>query len=121
MVGGNGPNVTWRLAAKYADELNLDGMAPAEVADALPVIRSRCEEIGRDPATLAISVHIWAGTFSKPGPRRAELLAGYRDVGVDRVQGLDLATATSDEALEVVAADARAAGVDMEAELAPTR
>ena len=119
MVGGNGPNVTWRLAAKYADELNLDGMSPSEVADALPVIRSRCEEIGRDPATLAISVHIWAPTFSKPGARRAELLAGYKDVGVDRVQGLDLATAVSDEALEVVAEDARAAGVEMEAVLTP--
>ena len=52
MVGGNGPNVTWRLAAKHADELNVDGMTPDEVAEALPVIRSRCEEIGRDPATL---------------------------------------------------------------------
>ena len=31
MVGGNGPNVTWRLAARYADELNVDGMSPAEV------------------------------------------------------------------------------------------
>ena len=28
MVGGNGPNVTWRLAARHADELNLDGMEP---------------------------------------------------------------------------------------------
>ena len=35
MVGGNGPNVTWRLAAKYADELNLDGMDPSDVAAAL--------------------------------------------------------------------------------------
>ena len=49
MVGGNGPNVTWRLAARHADELNLDGLSPAEVAEALPVIRSRCEEIDRDP------------------------------------------------------------------------
>jgi len=30
MVGGNGPNVTWRLAARYADELNLDGLSPAD-------------------------------------------------------------------------------------------
>jgi alkanesulfonate monooxygenase SsuD/methylene tetrahydromethanopterin reductase-like flavin-dependent oxidoreductase (luciferase family) len=26
MVGGNGPQVTWRLAARFADELNLDGL-----------------------------------------------------------------------------------------------
>ena len=37
MVGGNGPEVTWRLAAKHADELNLDGMSPDELAAALPV------------------------------------------------------------------------------------
>ena len=56
MVGGNGPNVTWRLAAKYADELNVDGLSPDEVRDALPIIRARCEEIGRDPATLPVSI-----------------------------------------------------------------
>ena len=38
MVGGNGPDVTWRLAARFADELNLDGLTPPEVAEALPVI-----------------------------------------------------------------------------------
>ena len=53
MVGGNGPNVTWRLAARHADELNVDGMTPAEVVEALPVIAARCEEIGRDPAIAA--------------------------------------------------------------------
>ncbi len=113
MVGGNGPNVTWRLAARHADELNLDGMSPAQVRDVLPVVRGRCEEIGRDPGSLSISVHIWTRAMSRPGQQRIDLLAGYRDVGVDRVMGLDLATATSDEALEAVAEDARAAGVEL--------
>src|SRR6188472_3562976 len=48
MVGGNGPNVTWRLAARHADEVNLDGMSPSDTGRALPVIQARCEEIGRD-------------------------------------------------------------------------
>ena len=113
MVGGNGPNVTWRLAAKHADELNLDGMSPSDVAEALPVIRSRCEEIGRDPATLAISVHIWAATFIKSGTSRVDLFGGYRELGVDRVMGIDRTSTKTDEALESVAADARAAGVEM--------
>ena len=60
MVGGNGPNVTWRLAARYADELNLDGLTPVELRGALPVIRDRCCEVGRDPDTLRISVNIFA-------------------------------------------------------------
>jgi F420-dependent oxidoreductase-like protein len=113
MVGGNGPNVTWRLAAKYADELNVDGMSPAEVAEALPVIRGRCEEIGRDPATLAVSVHIWSDRFGIAGASRVDLLAAYGELGISRVMGIDRATATSEEALEVVAEDARAAGVEL--------
>ena len=28
LVGGNGPKVTWRLAARFADELNLDALPP---------------------------------------------------------------------------------------------
>ena len=113
MVGGNGPNVTWRLAARYADELNLDGFSPDEVRDALPTIRGRCEEIDRDPSTLALSVHIWTETASIPGQRRVDLLAGYREVGVDRVMGLDTGSATSDDALEAFADDAKQAGVEL--------
>jgi F420-dependent oxidoreductase-like protein len=112
MVGGNGPNVTWRLAARHADELNLDGMSPDDVREALPVIRSRCEEMDRDPATLAISVHIWRSNLEPSGAQRVDLLAGYRELGVDRVMGLLMASATSDEALESLVADGRAAGIE---------
>ena len=113
MVGGNGPNVTWRLAARLADELNVDGLEPDEVAEALPVIRSRCEEIGRDPATLALSVHVWKSDFGVAGARRVDRLAGYRELGVSRVMGLDGACTTSDEALESLRADAEEAGVEL--------
>jgi F420-dependent oxidoreductase-like protein len=111
MVGGNGPNVTWRLAARHADELNVDGMEPDEVAEALPVIRSRCEEIGRDPDTLRVSVHIWAETFALGGQERIDRLARYRELGVDRVMGIDASCTTSDETLPAVVEDARAAGI----------
>jgi F420-dependent oxidoreductase-like protein len=113
MVGGNGPEVTWRLAARHADELNLDGLTPAEVASALPVIRARCEEIDRDPATLAISVHVWSQHVSVAGPARVDRFAGYAALGVDRIQGLVRASATTDEALESLAHDARAAGLEL--------
>ncbi|MBI3748566.1 MAG: TIGR03560 family F420-dependent LLM class oxidoreductase [Chloroflexi bacterium] len=115
MSGGNGPNVTWRLAARHADELNLDGMSPGDVAAALPLIRSRCEEIGRDPATLAVSVHLWGEHLARTGQPRVDLLAAYAELGVSRVMGLDQATATSDEALESLADDALAAGIEMAA------
>jgi F420-dependent oxidoreductase-like protein len=112
MVGGNGPNVTWRLAARHADELNLDGLSPAEVVEALPVIRSRCEEIGRDPATLPISVHLWGEAIADSGAARVDLLAAYREAGVRRVMGLLQASARTDEALESLVEDARAAGLE---------
>ncbi len=113
MVGGNGPNVTWRLAARHADELNLDGMEPPEVVAALPVIASRCEEIGRDPATLAISVHLWSQTITQPGAARVDRLAAFREAGVSRVMGLVRASTDGDEALGSLAEDARAAGVEL--------
>jgi F420-dependent oxidoreductase-like protein len=113
MVGGNGPNVTWRLAARHADELNVDGMSPAEVREALPVIRSRCEEIDRDPASLAISVHVWGDDFATAGQRRVDFLGAYRDLGVSRVMGLDEAWVDGDAPLESLVADARTAGVEL--------
>ena len=113
MVGGNGPNVTWRLAARHADELNLDGMTPDEVVEALPVIRSRCEEIDRDPASLALSVHIWTENLPDPGAKRSALLAAYREVGVDRVMAIVRSSVRDDGALESLADDARDAGLEL--------
>ena len=116
MVGGNGPNVTWRLAARHADELNLDWLSPDEIRAALPVIRARCEEVGRDPATLRLSVNIGRDTFKVAGSSRVELMAAYRELGIVRIMGLLQASASSDEPLESLAADVRAAG----GKLAPT-
>lgn len=113
LVGGNGPNVTWRLAARFADELNVDGMSPSELRDALPTIHARCEEIGRDPATLAISVHMWTEQVSTPGQARIDELAAFRELGVSRVQALIKPVATSDEPLHEFVEDARAAGVEL--------
>jgi F420-dependent oxidoreductase-like protein len=116
MVGGNGPNVTWRLAARFADELNLDWMKPPKVADSLPVIHARCEEAGRDPGSLRISVNIGRDWLAAEGQVRVDLLAGYVELGVDRVMGLLPASVDGDEAIERLAADARAAGVSLHGE-----
>jgi F420-dependent oxidoreductase-like protein len=115
MVGGNGPRVTWRLAARHADELNLDGLDPDAVAEALPVIRSRCEEIGRDPASLKVSVHTWYldPGVSTPGRERQDLFAAYAEQGVSRVQTYVDGLADGPEALESLAQDLSAAGIDL--------
>ena len=110
MIGGNGQNITWRLAARFADELNLDGPTPDAVAAWLPVIRARCDEIDRDPATLRLSVHIWTEASNVAGQERVDLLARYRELGIARVQTLIQRSAVDDEALAAFAADCRAAG-----------
>jgi F420-dependent oxidoreductase-like protein len=100
MVGGNGQKVTWRLAAKYADELNVDAMTPDDLRAAMPVIRQRCEEVGRDPETLAVSVHMWRKDEERN--RREpldELIAAYRELGVTRVMALLPGIENSDEPL----------------------
>lgn len=111
LVGGNGPNVTWRLAARFADELNLDWMQPNQVAAAMPVIAARCEEIGRDPATLRVSVNIGRVFTAEAGEPRVALLRAYADAGVSRAMTLLTAAATSDEAVPSFAEDCRSAGL----------
>ena len=113
MVGGNGPERTWRLAARYADELNIDAMFPEDLAAALPTIRSRCEEIDRDPDTLEVSVHIWWEQAAESGAGRVERLAAYRELGVSRVQMLVRHSVDDDEALPAFAEDCRAAGMEL--------
>ena len=111
LIGGNGPNVTWRLAARFADELNLDAMLPEDVATALPVIRSRCEEIGRDPSTLRVSVHIWGAPDAPAGASRRKRLREYRDVGVARVMLQGFRAVSDPGWLPAIAEDCAAVGL----------
>jgi F420-dependent oxidoreductase-like protein len=99
LVGGNGRDVTWRLAARYADELNLDAMPPHELSEALKVLASRCEEVERDPGSLAVSVHIWWEHLDAASSQ-ADLLAAYREAGVGRVMTLVRDAANDPEALD---------------------
>jgi F420-dependent oxidoreductase-like protein len=114
LVGGNGPNRTWRLAARFADELNLDWLSPEEIVAARPVIASRCEEIGRDPASLRVSVNIGRTHSGVEGSPRVDLLRRYAEAGVDRVMTLVRASAQTDSALERFAEDCIAAGAELE-------
>jgi F420-dependent oxidoreductase-like protein len=114
MVGGNGRNVTWRLAARYADELNLDAMPPEELAGALPLIAARCEEIGRDPATLRVSVHLWWEHLPANPALLQEYLCAYAELGVARVQTLVRPAVEDGDWLPMLAEAAAAAGLDME-------
>ena len=111
VVGGNGQDVTWRLAARYADELNLDAVPPDEIGAMLTVIADRCREVDRDPRSLAVSVHIWWEHLEAADA--VEMLSAYRDAGVSRVMTLLRSSATDDEALPAFRMAALQAGATL--------
>jgi F420-dependent oxidoreductase-like protein len=54
MLGGGGEQKTFRMAAQYADHMNII-CDRQEIPRKVAALRQRCEEAGRDPATLATS------------------------------------------------------------------
>ena len=111
LIGGNGPKVTWRLAARFADELNLDALAPEDVERALPVIAQRCEEVGRDPSTLRVSIHMWGPAYAEPGTARRQRLRQYMDLGLDRAILQAYAAVQDPPVLDAIADDCAALGL----------
>ena len=55
MLGGGGEQKTFRMAAQYADHLNII-CDRSEIPKKVAAVRQRCEEQGRDPQSLPLSV-----------------------------------------------------------------
>ncbi|CAN5667789.1 hypothetical protein BH09ACT7_BH09ACT7_30940 [soil metagenome] len=55
-VGGVGEKYTLPLVARYADVWNVPTYALGELAHKVAVLRSMCDDIGRDPASIVLSV-----------------------------------------------------------------
>src|SRR5437899_5454171 len=51
-VGGAGEQRTLRIAARYADGWNIPFIAPDVFSHKQAVLAQRCEEVGRDPASI---------------------------------------------------------------------
>jgi F420-dependent oxidoreductase-like protein len=104
MLGGAGERKTFRLAALFADHMNIicdRKDLPAKVA----ALRQRCEEVGRDPATLATSY--LAFVFLSEDPARVD--AFLARVPEDR-RGRMFA-GTPDDVAEAVRRDVLDAGI----------
>src|SRR5829696_4981883 len=107
IVGGTGLRRTPALAARFADEFNLPPFeGPDAAAEAFARVRSACEDAGRDPAMLELSVTLTTvcgtdraevehrGAVSPPQFEHADLagtpeqvveqLSAFRDVGATR-------------------------------------
>ena len=115
IVGGNGRNVTFRYAARFADELNLVYLGPAEVALLLPIIRQRCEEEDRDPATLDVSLYLRDTDVRDAGAARVDLIGQLASLGLSRIMAFVGRWSVETDAQASFAEDARAAGVELQA------
>jgi F420-dependent oxidoreductase-like protein len=113
IVGGNGPHVTWRLAARYADELNLVYTGTEEVAASLPIIKSRCEEIGRDPATLKVSFYCRDEDIREPGQARVDFIARCAEIGLSRLVAFPTRWEPTIETQARFAEDCLKAGIEL--------
>lgn len=73
IVGGGGPRRTPELAARFATEFNIGFRSEAESAEKFAGVRAACERIGRDPASLKLSVALptLAGASTADLDRRA--------------------------------------------------
>jgi F420-dependent oxidoreductase-like protein len=59
LIGGRGEKKTFRLAAQHFDHLNIIGGFD-ELPRKLDALKRRCEEVGRDPATVETSMLVTA-------------------------------------------------------------
>ena len=102
MIGGSGEKKTFGLAARYFDHLNIIASF-AELPGKVAALARRCEEVGRDPATLETSMLLTAvpdATMTDdmlPGEMRGRMVVGSPeriaeavktnvvDVGIDGV------------------------------------
>jgi F420-dependent oxidoreductase-like protein len=55
MIGGNGERRTLRLVARYGDACNFLVLEPDEIRAKLVVLRSHCEDLGRDMREIEIT------------------------------------------------------------------
>jgi len=136
LIGGHGPRYTFRIAARYCDEININ-LRPSEIPLALEQLGERCAEIGRDPATLRFAGSIlpswpYGGLKSTGGqrmarqedlssagmltdlatlPSRAEELVAWRDLGAARMMCGIPGLANTDETMYEFVEDCHAAGI----------
>jgi F420-dependent oxidoreductase-like protein len=102
LIGGGGERRTMRIAARYADEWNT-WSSPDIMAHKRDVLLRHCDDVGRDPAEIAVSTQAllylstdrnWLAGRRPPEfppsivgtPEEVvEVVAAYRDTGVDEL------------------------------------
>jgi F420-dependent oxidoreductase-like protein len=113
IVGGNGRDVTFRLAARFADELNLVHVGTDQAAELMAIARGRCEEIGRDPASLRISLYCSDEESRTTGQKRVDFIGRCTQIGLDRLIAFPTIESPTRETQAHYAEECRAAGLEL--------
>lgn len=119
LIGGKGDQML-RLVARHGDEWNLWSL-PATFAERSALLDAACEAVGRDPATITRSTQalvtltgddaLARRAVERAAPRAAvagsperlaEVVAGWRDAGVDEVIVPDFALGTGTRRIEAM-------------------
>ncbi len=79
-IGGSGETRTLRTAARFAQHWNFVSGTPEEFAHKREVLHQHCEDLGRDPAEIVLSSHVW---FAGDAEATAEAAAALAEVGAD--------------------------------------
>ena len=87
VVGGYGKPRLLHIAARHADELNLDTPTPEGCREIFGRLDAACLAIGRDPREVRRSAMLMWGEaeVALPFAEQRARLAAYRDVGVQRI------------------------------------
>lgn len=91
LIGGRGEKKTFRLAAQHFDHLNIIGGFD-ELPGKLAALRQRCEEVGRDPATLETSMLVTAliddnvSADQIPEEMKQRMVAGSADSVAEQIK-----------------------------------
>lgn len=114
IVGGNGPRRTAGYAIKYGDELNYVFLDPDELVPRMAEVRTRCEEEGRDPATLRFSLYTKDEQMRNAGQARVDIMARFAEIGLDRVVCFPTRWTPTLDAQAAFAEDCLAAGLSLD-------
>ena len=120
LIGGGGEKRTLRIAARYADEWNT-WSDPELLGHKVSVLERHCDDVGRDPATIHKSTQallflsddedfladmrsrdIPAKTMIGNPEQLTEIVAAYRDAGVDELIIPDFTLGTGHQRAETL-------------------
>lgn len=85
LIGGGGEKKTLRLVAQYADACNLFGYSPEFVKDKLDVLHRHCDDLGRDPSTIQVTILGGPDALAETDAFLTEM-ERYAAIGVDLVE-----------------------------------